>query len=175
MPVTSTAPAPTPPLPLAPPEYYPTERERSILQAHADDIVAACDATTVVEPGSGTSDKARTLLDAFAEHGRPERFVPVDVSEQTLRDAAMLSRRYPASRSRPSSATSPSTSGACPGAAAGSSPSSAAPSATSTSRSAPPSSARCTTASRPATGSCSAPTSSRAPTGSSPPTTTAAG
>lgn len=81
------------------PEYYPTEAERAILHEHADDIVAACDATTVVELGSGTSDKTRTLLDAFAAAGHLERFVPVDVSEQTLRDAAaMLSERYPSLR-----------------------------------------------------------------------------
>jgi len=81
------------------PEYYPTEAERSILRDHADDIVAACDATTVVELGSGTSDKTRTLLDAFAAAGSLERFVPVDVSEQTLREAAaMLSARYPSLR-----------------------------------------------------------------------------
>jgi len=81
------------------PEYYPTEAERSILRDHADDIVTACDATTVVELGSGTSDKTRTLLDAFAAAGSLERFVPVDVSEQTLREAAaMLSARYPSLR-----------------------------------------------------------------------------
>lgn len=78
------------------PEYYPTEAERSILAAYAADIVAACDATTVVELGSGTSDKTRLLLDAFAGAGALHRFVPVDVSEQTLRDAAvMLTERYP--------------------------------------------------------------------------------
>ena len=78
------------------PEYYPTETERAILVRHARDVVSACDATTVVELGSGTSDKTRMLLDAFAGAGRLERFVPVDVAEQTLRDAAdMLSRRYP--------------------------------------------------------------------------------
>ena len=77
------------------PEYYPTERERSILQEHAADIVAACDATTLVELGSGTSDKTRLLLDAFTANGKLTRFVPVDVSEATLRDAArQLSRRY---------------------------------------------------------------------------------
>ncbi|MFB9315612.1 L-histidine N(alpha)-methyltransferase [Nocardioides plantarum] len=78
------------------PGYYPTEAERRILLDHAADIVAASDATTVVELGSGTSDKTRTLLDAFASAGRLQRFVPVDVSEQTLRDAAaMLADRYP--------------------------------------------------------------------------------
>jgi L-histidine Nalpha-methyltransferase len=78
------------------PEYYPTEAERAILAEHAADVVARSDATTVVELGSGTSDKTRTLLDAFAAAGRLRRFVPVDVSEQTLRDAAaMLAERYP--------------------------------------------------------------------------------
>lgn len=78
------------------PEYYPTETERAILARHAPDVVAASDATTLVELGSGTSDKTRMLLDAFTGAGRLERFVPVDVAEQTLRDAAAeLSRQYP--------------------------------------------------------------------------------
>ncbi len=82
------------------PEYYPTEAERSILAEHAADIAAACDASTLVELGSGTSDKTRTLLDAFRSpqrsHGPLRRFVPVDVSAATLREAAtMLGARYP--------------------------------------------------------------------------------
>jgi L-histidine N-alpha-methyltransferase len=81
------------------PEYYPTEREREILRDHSADIVRTCDATTLVELGSGTSDKTRLLLDAFTAGGRLTRFVPVDVSEQTLRDAAaMLTERYPSLR-----------------------------------------------------------------------------
>jgi len=77
-------------------EYYPTEAERAILAEHAADIVAACDATTFVELGSGTSDKTRLLLDAFYATGRLRRFVPVDVAEGTLRAAAtMLDERYP--------------------------------------------------------------------------------
>src|SRR4051812_24981702 len=52
------------------PEYYPTETERSILGADADAIVAASGADTLVELGSGTSDKTRTLLDAFQRAGR---------------------------------------------------------------------------------------------------------
>ncbi len=78
------------------PEYYPTERERSILLANADEIVALSEATTLVELGSGTSDKTRTLLDAFTRADRLERFVPVDVSEATLREAASaISVQYP--------------------------------------------------------------------------------
>jgi L-histidine N-alpha-methyltransferase len=78
------------------PEYYPTEAERSILAEQAERIARMSGATTVVELGSGTSDKTRTLLDAFAATGQLQRFVPVDVSEATLRTAAdQISARYP--------------------------------------------------------------------------------
>lgn len=76
-------------------EYYPTEAERSILLANAAAIVARAGADTIVELGSGTSDKTRALLDAAAA-GTLERFIPFDVSEMFLRDAAlMLAERYP--------------------------------------------------------------------------------
>lgn len=70
------------------PEYYPTRTERSILTAHAPEIVAAADASTLVELGSGTSEKTRLLLDAMAATGKLTRFVPFDVSEEVLHDAA---------------------------------------------------------------------------------------
>ncbi|AXT83937.1 L-histidine N(alpha)-methyltransferase [Aeromicrobium sp. A1-2] len=77
-------------------EYYPTESERALIGAHAEEIVTITGADTVVELGSGTSDKTRTLLDAFDRAGALQRFVPVDVSEATLRTAADdLSVRYP--------------------------------------------------------------------------------
>lgn len=77
-------------------EYYPTRTERSILSAHAGDIVAASGADTLIELGSGTSDKTRLLLDAFERAGRLARFVGVDVAEPTLRDAvAKLAVDYP--------------------------------------------------------------------------------
>ena len=77
-------------------EYYPTEAERALLAAHADEIVTASGADTVVELGSGTSDKTRTLLDAFSSRDALTTFVPVDVSEGTLRTAAReISERYP--------------------------------------------------------------------------------
>jgi L-histidine N-alpha-methyltransferase len=69
------------------PEYYPTRTERSILADRASEIVSISGADTVVELGSGTSDKTRLLLDAFAESGQLERFVAFDVAEPTLRDA----------------------------------------------------------------------------------------
>ncbi|HLM16913.1 MAG TPA: L-histidine N(alpha)-methyltransferase [Acidimicrobiia bacterium] len=71
------------------PEYYPTRTERSILVAHARDVAELTKADTLVELGSGTSEKTRLLLDALRDAGTLERFVPFDVSEQTLRDAAV--------------------------------------------------------------------------------------
>jgi L-histidine N-alpha-methyltransferase len=70
------------------PEYYPTETERSILRACAPEIAATSAADTLVELGSGTSDKTRTLLDAMVRESRLERFVPFEVNESTLRATA---------------------------------------------------------------------------------------
>lgn len=71
------------------PEYYPTRAERAILVAHADDIARRTGAHTLVELGSGSSDKTRLLLDALQDEGTLREFVPLDVSESALRDAVM--------------------------------------------------------------------------------------
>ena len=70
------------------PEYYPTRAERSILAARAAEIADVTGADTLVELGSGTSEKTRLLLGALADAGTLRRFVPFDVSEATLRTAA---------------------------------------------------------------------------------------
>jgi L-histidine Nalpha-methyltransferase len=78
------------------PEYYPTRTERAILGRHAGDIAGRTSADTLVELGSGTSEKTRLLLDALSAHGSLRRFVPFDVSEPTLRDAASaIELEYP--------------------------------------------------------------------------------
>lgn len=66
-------------------EYYPTRAEREILIAHAADIAAASGARTLIELGSGSSEKTRHLLDALPEL---HTYVPVDVSESALTGAA---------------------------------------------------------------------------------------
>jgi L-histidine N-alpha-methyltransferase len=77
------------------PEYYPTRREREILDARAREIASVSRADTLVELGSGTSEKTRLLLDALRDAGTLERFVPFDVSETTLRGAAeAIAREY---------------------------------------------------------------------------------
>ncbi len=70
------------------PEYYPTRAEREILQAVAPQIAAASGAATLIELGSGSSEKTRLLIDALREAGTLRRYVPVDVSEQALLAAA---------------------------------------------------------------------------------------
>ncbi|MGA6175424.1 L-histidine N(alpha)-methyltransferase [Streptomyces sp. NPDC012600] len=67
------------------PEYYPTRAEREILEARAEEIAAASGARTVIELGSGSSEKTRHLLDALPGL---ESYVPVDVSESALTGAA---------------------------------------------------------------------------------------
>lgn len=76
-------------------EYYPTRAERSILASRAADVATATRADTLVEIGSGTSDKTRLLLDAMAAAGNLERIVLFDISHEVLADAAeTLGRRY---------------------------------------------------------------------------------
>ncbi|MGH3160119.1 MAG: L-histidine N(alpha)-methyltransferase [Streptosporangiaceae bacterium] len=70
------------------PEYYPTPAERAILRAAAGEIAAISRAHTLVELGSGASDKTRLLLNALREAGTLHRYVPVDVSEAALTGAS---------------------------------------------------------------------------------------
>jgi L-histidine Nalpha-methyltransferase len=70
------------------PEYYPTRTEKSILERQAHEIVRRTGAGELVELGSGSAEKARILLDAMAAAGELRRYVPLDVSETVVRDAA---------------------------------------------------------------------------------------
>ncbi|MFD9905898.1 L-histidine N(alpha)-methyltransferase [Streptomyces sp. NPDC059063] len=67
------------------PEYYPTRAEREILVERSPEIAAATGARTLIELGSGSSDKTRHLIDALTAL---ETYVPVDVSESALTGAA---------------------------------------------------------------------------------------
>jgi len=75
------------------PEYYPTRTEIGILRRNAQAIRARCGPDCVfIEPGSGSSDKVRLLLEDL----RPSVYVPVDISAAFLREAAAgLGREYP--------------------------------------------------------------------------------
>ena len=78
------------------PEYYPTRTERGILTANAAEIARITDAKTLVELGSGSSEKTRLLLDAMLSRGTLGSFVPLDVSESALLEAVeALGVAYP--------------------------------------------------------------------------------
>lgn len=66
------------------PEYYPTRAEAEILRARSAEVASACRADTLVELGSGTSEKTRMLLDALRHRGSLRRFVPFDVDASVL-------------------------------------------------------------------------------------------
>ncbi|MGY4713108.1 L-histidine N(alpha)-methyltransferase [Mycolicibacterium sp. CBM1] len=78
------------------PEYYPTRAEAQILGAQSAAIAAGSGADTLVELGSGTSEKTRTLLTAMRDGGSLRRFVPFDVDSTVLESAgAALATDYP--------------------------------------------------------------------------------
>ena len=78
------------------PEYYPTRTEAAILTAAAAGIAEATRADTLVELGSGTSEKTRMLLDALHGHGTLRRFIPFDVDAGVLQTAgAAILAEYP--------------------------------------------------------------------------------
>jgi L-histidine N-alpha-methyltransferase len=78
------------------PEYYPTRSERWILDAHAKDMALLSGADTLIELGAGTCEKSRVLLDAMQAVGLLSRYVPLDVSDTVLWEAATtLAEEYP--------------------------------------------------------------------------------
>ncbi|MFY1670952.1 L-histidine N(alpha)-methyltransferase [Plantactinospora sp. WMMB334] len=83
------------------PEYYPTRAERAVLAARAGEIARIADAKTLIELGSGSSEKTRLLLDALTTRGDLGTFVPLDVSVSALRQStADIAAAYPGLRVR---------------------------------------------------------------------------
>lgn len=78
------------------PEYYPTRTEAQILRDRSAEIAAASGADTLVELGSGTSEKTRMLLDALRDRGSLRRFIPFDVDASVLKAAgSAIEKEYP--------------------------------------------------------------------------------
>lgn len=78
------------------PEYYLTRCERAVLAEQAGLIAELTEANTLVEPGAGSSQKTRLLLDAMQAAGRLRRFVPFDVSAEALRaSVGLIAEEYP--------------------------------------------------------------------------------
>jgi L-histidine N-alpha-methyltransferase len=78
------------------PEYYLTAREREILLQRVAEIARITRAETLIELGSGTSEKTRLLLQALAQAATLRWFVPFDFDAATLQASAeALSQLYP--------------------------------------------------------------------------------
>jgi L-histidine N-alpha-methyltransferase len=76
------------------PEYYLTRAEGAIVRARGAALMRALSPVDVVEIGAGNGTKIRPLLRAAP---RVRRYVPVDVDEQTMVEAArLLVRAFPA-------------------------------------------------------------------------------
>lgn len=78
------------------PEYYPTRTERLILDERVAEVATVTGAETLIELGSGTSEKTRLLLRALRDAGTLRRFVPFDVDPAVLKDAsAAVAEEFP--------------------------------------------------------------------------------
>ncbi len=72
------------------PEYYLTRTERSILAAHADEMMAAAAGggrLRITELGAGSAEKTRLLLKAAVERQGSVVYEPIDVSASALEGA----------------------------------------------------------------------------------------
>lgn len=85
------------------PEYYLTRTELEILEQSSAEIVrAAGTPLSVVELGSGTATKTKTLLRAVAQRQIRVKYFPVDISSSAMEEATRtLRREYPGALIRP--------------------------------------------------------------------------
>ena len=78
------------------PEYYLTRTERSILEAHATEILETVGPNlTIAELGAGTATKTGILLSAATSLQSKVLYQPIDVSPSALEEARALERSIP--------------------------------------------------------------------------------
>jgi len=78
------------------PEYYPTRTELALLEQHAADIAHLTGTCELIELGSGSDRKIRSLLSAYARLQPQLVYRPIDVSGSMLKTSAMtLLKDYP--------------------------------------------------------------------------------
>jgi dimethylhistidine N-methyltransferase len=79
------------------PEYYLTRVEASILRSSSENICRMCGRGTIIELGSGNSEKTRIVLDALMAREESLHYVPIDVSYESLAESSeALMKKYPA-------------------------------------------------------------------------------
>lgn len=77
-------------------EYYLTRAESEILRDRSGEIAEETGAVEILELGSGSSRKTRTLLEAYGKNADTVRYLPLDVSGGMLKAASHdLVSRFP--------------------------------------------------------------------------------
>ena len=77
-------------------EYYPTRLEAELLRRVAPDVAKTVGTAEIVELGSGSSAKTRTLLEAAGVDRRVVTYIPIDVSRSIVEASTMALREaYP--------------------------------------------------------------------------------
>ena len=81
-------------------EYYLTRAENEILSRHADQIVRCVpDCQTLIELGSGSAEKTRSVIEALLRNESSLLFVPIDISHSALEESShALLKAYPSLR-----------------------------------------------------------------------------
>ncbi len=79
------------------PEYYPSWAETEILSKYSRQIAELCPAITrLIELGSGSSVKTRSVIDAYVKRNKHFEYIPIDVSKNILAESSeVLNRLYP--------------------------------------------------------------------------------
>jgi len=78
------------------PEYYPTRTEQALLDRFGGEIMALAEPAHLIEFGSGSSRKTRTLLEAWPEQMASKTYWPLDVSVEMLeRSGKSLAFAFP--------------------------------------------------------------------------------
>ena len=86
------------------PEYGLTRADERLLCAHAEDITKLIAVPAgVIELGSGTGEKTRSILSALGQHGSKVHYLPIDVSPNALarcqRDLSDVAEVHPIAQS----------------------------------------------------------------------------
>ena len=82
------------------PEYYPTQAENEILARYSNEIVSSFEGyKTLLEMGSGSASKTRSIIEAILRRQPDLLFIPVDISATALENSSrVLLQSYPALR-----------------------------------------------------------------------------
>lgn len=68
-------------------EYYPTRTEKNIIERYVADILAYDDKISLIELGSGSSNKTRFFIDHLLKKQDSLYYMPIDISYSALQDA----------------------------------------------------------------------------------------